>query len=83
MVVTEEGVSLMAGDLLSISQICALSGLDERSVKKSLSGGRLLDQSPEQVGRWLMDVFESKINRNNGRSASRQDREPLVHRKWD
>lgn len=73
----------MGGDLLSISQICLLSGQDERSVKKALSKGVLLDQSPTQVGLWLMSVFESKINKNNGRSASRQDREPLVHRKWD
>ena len=73
----------MGGDLLSISQICLLSGLSERSVKKALSKGVLLDQSPAQVGLWLMSVFESKINKNNGRSASRQDREPLVHRKWD
>lgn len=73
----------MDGNLLTITQICGLSSLDERTVKKCIARGDLLDQSPEQVGLWLISVFESKINKNNGRSASRQDREPLVHRKWD
>lgn len=73
----------MGGELLTISQIAKLARTDERMVSKALSKGLLTDQTPEQVGRWLEGVFESKINKNSGRSATRQDRQPLVHRKWD
>ena len=73
----------MDGDMLSISQIVKLSMLEERQVNRALSKGHLVDKSPEQVGRWLEGIFESKINKNSGRSASRQDRKPSVYRKWD
>jgi hypothetical protein len=73
----------MAGDLLSIEQICELSGLSERIVKKAISKGDLLDQSPKCVGEWLKSSIQIKMSAPKARIGVRKDRETIVHRKWD
>lgn len=73
----------MDGNLLSIQQICELSGLSERHVKKALTKGDLLDQSPKCVGEWLKSSIQIKMSAPKTRVGLRNDREPIVHRKWD
>jgi len=68
---------------LSLEQICELSGLSERYVKKALSNGDLLDQSPKCVGEWLKSSIQIKMSAPKTRVGLRKDREPIVHRKWD
>lgn len=68
---------------LSIEQICDLSGLSERQVRKALSKGDLLDQTPKCVGEWLKSLIQIKISAPKTRVGLRKDREPIVHRKWD
>lgn len=71
------------GGNLSVEQICELSGLSERHVKKALSKGDLLDQSPKCVGEWLKSSIQIKMTAPKTRVGLRKDREPIVHRKWD
>ena len=71
------------GGNLSVEQICELSGLSERHVKKALSKGVLLDQSPKCVGEWLKSSIQIKMTAPKTRVGLRKDREPIVHRKWD
>lgn len=68
---------------LTIEQICELSGLSERQVKKAISKGDLLDQSPKCVGEWLNSLIRIKMSAPKARVGIRTDREPIVHRKWD
>ena len=77
------GGSLMAGEQLTIEQICELSGLSARAIKKALSKGDLLDQSPSCVGEWLKSSIQIKMSATTTRTGIRKDREPIVHRKWD
>lgn len=71
------------GGNLSIEQIIALSGESERRVKKDLSKGILLDQTPESVGEWLKTKIHDRISKPNRRVGIRNNRQPTVHRKWD
>jgi hypothetical protein len=73
----------MVGETLSIGVICALSGLDERVVKKELSRGALVDQTPTNVGLWLRGRIEDKMSVNRTRGDKREERQPIVHSKWD
>lgn len=73
----------MAGDQLTIEQICLLSGLSERKVRKALSKGDLLDQSAGCVGDWLNAQIEHRISKPKLRLGIRQTRDANVHRKWD
>jgi len=68
---------------LTLEQICELSGLSERQVRKAIAKGDLLDQSPTCVGEWLSSLIHIKIAKPNKRVGIRKDREPIVHRKWD
>lgn len=69
--------------LLMIDQICALSGLSEREVRKALSKGDLLDQTPRCVGEWLNARIQTRMTKPKLRVGFRQNREPSTHRKWD
>lgn len=73
----------MGGDLLTISQIIALSGESERKIRKDLSKGILLDQTPEQVGEWLKSKIQDRMAKPKSRIGIRNNRQPTVHRKWD
>jgi hypothetical protein len=72
----------MVGNL-SLEQISELSSLSTRQVKKALSKGDLLDQSPKCVGEWLNSLIKTKMSAPKNRVGLRKDREPIVHRKWD
>jgi hypothetical protein len=72
----------MVGNL-SLEQIAELSSLSTRQVKKALSKGDLLDQSPKCVGEWLNSLIKTKMSAPKNRVGLRKDREPIVHRKWD
>ena len=67
---------------LSIEQICALSGKSERKVRKALSKGYLIDQSPERVGEWLNAQIETRMSKPKLRIGFRESREASTHRKW-
>lgn len=79
----DQGESLMDGNLLTIEQISELSGLSERLVKKAISKGDLLDQTPKCVGEWLKSSIQIKMSAPKARTGIRKDRETIVHRKWD
>jgi len=79
----ELGENSMGGELLTIPQICELSGMSERMVQKALSKGDLVDQSPKCVGEWLKSTIHIKMSAPKGRIGIRKDRETVVHRKWD
>lgn len=79
----EAGGSLMAGKLLTIDQIAELCGRDAKFVNKALSKGDLIDQTPSQVASWLQARFEVRIAKQGGRREKRENRDTIVHRKWD
>ena len=73
----------MDGNLLSIEQIIALSGESERKIRKDLKNGILLDQTPTQVGLWLKSIIQDRITKPESRVGFRNNRQPIIHRKWD
>lgn len=73
----------MGGEVLTIEQITELSGESERKVRKDLSKGILLDQSPSAVGEWLKSKIQDRMTKPKSRVGIRNNRQPTVHRKWD
>jgi hypothetical protein len=65
----------MDGDL-TIEQIVKLSGESERTIKKDLKCGKLVNLSPDSVGMWLKSRFECTIEKQYKHRSS-------VFRKWD